>query len=85
MDGTSNFVGTPLHLIISLIHENEYKCYSLAEKKLPHTKFGEVGIIEIEYSNNNVIIDVIDSTKKIKMDFWEIEKEEFDKVIDKTI
>lgn len=53
MDGKSNFIGTPLHLLISLLPQEEYQKYSLANWQLTHQKFGKVKILGIDYPENN--------------------------------
>jgi len=80
MTGTSNFVGTPLHILIALVQNDEYKKVSIVGKQLKHPKFGLVLIEEIEFVENVINILVGESIKKIKMDFWEITELDFNKV-----
>ena len=80
MTGTSNFVGTPLHIIIALIPNDEYKKVCIIGKQLTHPKFGLVPIEEIEFPENVISILVGENIKKIKMDFWEITESDFNKV-----
>lgn len=81
MTGTSNFVGTPLHILIALIPNDEYKKVSIVGKQLKHPKFGLVLIEEIEFPKDEIIIQFEEDRKKLKMDFWEISKEEFNSAL----
>lgn len=84
MDGKSNFVGTPLHLLISLLSQEEYQKYSLANRYLSHQKFGKVKILGIEYPENNIHIEYTPKPKAIKIEFWEITKDEFKEALNES-
>lgn len=81
MDGKSNFIGTPLHLLVSLLPQEEYQKYSLSNRYLTHQKFGKVKILGIDYPENHITIESQPKPKKIKMDFWEITEDEFNGVV----
>lgn len=80
MTGTSNLVGTPLHILIALLPKDEYEKVSLVGKSLPHSKFGNVVAKEIDLAENHIVIPVEGKEKKIIMDYWEITEEEFNRV-----
>lgn len=84
MTGTSNFVGTPLHILIALLSEDEYKKYSLVGRPLKHLKFGSVKVEAIDFKDDFVIIEVENKTKKIKIDYWEIEEKDFKGILSES-
>ena len=81
MDGKSNFIGTPLHLLISLLTDEFYQKYSLVNRYLIHQKFGKVEILGIGYPENNILIEFQPKNKLIKMDYWEVDEKEFNEVV----
>ena len=84
MTGTSNFVGTPLHILIALIPEDEYKKKSLVGKLLKHSKFGLVEVDSLDLKDDFINIKVEEDVKKTKMDFWEIDEKEFRDIFDES-
>ncbi|MCZ7603141.1 MAG: hypothetical protein M5R37_09745 [Melioribacteraceae bacterium] len=78
MYGKSNFVGTPLHLIISLLPNDEYANLSLIGMKLVHKKFGESIIDEIEFEKDIIKLTTnSEGIKSISMKYLEIDDDQF--------
>lgn len=84
MTGTSNFVGTPLHILIALIPEEEYKKNTLVGKLLKHPKFGFVKVMSLDFNKESINIETENNLKSIKMDFWEITEEEFKNTLNES-
>lgn len=73
MNGTSNFIGTPLHTLISTINTDEYLRNSIVGKNIPHKVFGDVFVETIEYENDVVTAKVNEKEKTIVLDYWQMD------------
>lgn len=74
MNGTSNFIGTPLHTLISSIDTDEYIKNSIVGKNIPHKVFGDVFVETIEYQNDVVTAKVNEKEKTIVLDYWQVDE-----------
>lgn len=81
MTGTSNFIGTPLHILIALIPNKEYLKASIVGKSLHHKKFGAVKVNKINMLKETIFIETEGAIKEIAVNFFELIDEEFNRVI----
>lgn len=78
MNGKSNFIGTPLHILVSMLDEKEYQQNSLVGKKITHTVFGEVRVLGIDYPKDIILIETQLESKMISMEYFQITEKEFE-------
>lgn len=78
MSGTSNFRGTPLHILISQLDTNVYAVHSIVNREIEHSIFGKVLLLGISYpgktnAKENASIQLMDGRKKqILTQLWEV-------------
>ncbi len=69
MYGKSNFIGTPLHLLINILDECEYESYSLVGKSIDHPKYGNCEITGISLKDNKMSLRIAEGIRDFFMIF----------------
>lgn len=73
MNGSSNFIGTPLHLLINSVNNDEYLKNSIVGKKIPHKVFGDVKVDTVDYNTEVVTATINEKEKALVMEYWQVE------------